>query len=213
MPSPPRRTPLTRADIVATALEIIDTDGVDALTMRRLGQRLSVDPMAVYYHLPNKAAVLEGVLDHLWAGVRMPPPAAGETWPDLLFGLFSSLRDQLRAHPGAVAILGSRPATTVAQLALMERTVQRLGEAGLPAGEAMPLLDCLSGFTIGKLLAETTLTRPGGQEQIAAALASVSPTTHPHLIGALMQGYDVAPDAQFDRGLRALITGWAHLPS
>lgn len=209
MPSPRRRPPLTRDDIVTAALAIIDGDGVEALTMRRLGQQLGVDPMAVYYHLPNKAAVLDVVLDHLWAGVRMPPPVAGEAWPDLMFALFTGLRDRLQGHPRAIAILGTRPATTVAQIALIESVLDRLSRAGLSAGEAMPLLDCLSGFTIGKLLAETTLTEHGGEAQIAAAVASVAPDTHPNVVGALMQGYAVAPDEQFERGLRALITGWS----
>src|SRR5208337_4377183 len=55
--------PLERERIVQTALELVDRDGLDALSMRRLGAELGVDPMAIYYHIPNKQALLEAIVE------------------------------------------------------------------------------------------------------------------------------------------------------
>src|SRR5664280_309526 len=61
--------PLARETIVVAAMKIIDTEGLDALSMRRLGAELGVNPMAAYYHVPNKAALYDLVLDAVMAGV------------------------------------------------------------------------------------------------------------------------------------------------
>lgn len=59
----PRETALTREVVLRTALEIIDRDGVEGLSMRRMGQALGRDPMSLYRHAANKAALLDGVAE------------------------------------------------------------------------------------------------------------------------------------------------------
>lgn len=202
------RVPLTREHIVEAALAIVDADGAESLTMRKLGQRLGVDPMAVYHHLPNKAAVLDGIIEHLWDGVRLGPATPGESWQAVLFEVFTAFRVRLLQHPRAVAIIGTRPSVTPAMFRLVEAILQRLEVAGLTGSEAMQLIDCLSGFTIGKVLAETSDVSGGHAEHVGAALASLTPQTHPALLRALAGGYGFAPEEGFERGLRALIDGW-----
>lgn len=198
------RHPLTRERIIAAALAIVDAEGSEHLTMRRLGQSLGVDPMTVYHHLPNKAAVLDGIVEQLWDGVELPPAVPGERWQEVMVGVFSAFRARLLQHPKAVPIIGTRPSVTPALFRLIEECLQRLETAGLSGGDAMQLIDCLSAFTIGKVLAEAG----DHPESIAAALASLTPHTHPTLLRALADGYDFAPEAEYDRGLRALIDGW-----
>ena len=202
------RVPLTREHIVEAALAIVDTDGAESLTMRKLGQRLGVDPMAVYHHLPNKAAVLDGIVDHLWDGVRLGSATPGETWQAVLVEVFTAFRIRLLQHPRAVAIIGTRPSVTPAMFRLVEAILQRLEAAGLSGSDAMQLIDCLSGFTIGKVLAETSDVTGGHAEHVSAALASLTPQTHPTLLRALAGGYGFAPEEEFHKGLRALIEGW-----
>src|SRR5260221_11987060 len=69
------RAPLTRSRIAEAALAIVDRDGLDALSMRRLGAELGVEGMAIYRHFPNKAAVLAGVVDALLSELVIPPPS------------------------------------------------------------------------------------------------------------------------------------------
>ena len=72
----------------------------------------------------------------------------------------------------------------------------------------MELIDCLSGFTIGKVLAETSgLDEP--PESVRAAVSAVSPETHPSLARAMADGYQFAPDEEFKRGIRAMVSGWS----
>lgn len=204
----PDRAPLTRDRIIEAALAVVGEEGADRLTMRRLGQRLGVDPMAIYHHLPNKNAVLDGIVEHLWHGVAISAPTQGERWQDVLEQVFIAFRERLQEHPRAVAIIGTRPSVTPAMLALVDRTLQRLIAAGLAGKEAMQLVDCLSGYTIGKVLAEVSGLADGAADRVGAALATVTPQTHPGLVAAMADGYDLAPEEEFRRGLRALIAGW-----
>ena len=75
-PSKDGRAPLTKDKIIEKALEVLDADGVDGLSMRRLGEALGVEAMALYHYFPNKDAILDGVLERIIA----------ETGPALLVG-------------------------------------------------------------------------------------------------------------------------------
>lgn len=202
------RPPLTRERIVGSALSIVDESGVERLTMRRLGERLGVDPMAVYHHVPNKAAVLDGIVEQLWCGVELPPPADGDSWQIVIGEVFRAFRRRLLAHPRAASVVGTRPAVTPAMLALVDGVLARLRGAGFAGQDAMVLIDCLAGYTIGKVLAETSAALGDETGPVAAALATVTPQTHPHLVREIADGYTLAPDEQFERGLTALIGGW-----
>lgn len=204
----PRR-PLTRELIVARALALIDSDGPDQLTMRRLGRALGVDPMAVYYHVPNKAALYDAIVERVWGAVTLPPPATGETWDELLVAVFTTFRQRLLEHPRAAVIVGTRPSVTPPLLRLVDAVLGRLSASGLEGKDAMQLIDCLSGYTVGKVIAEVGEPLGGVADSVAAAMAGVTPHTHPHLVAVMTSGYAMAPDEEFDRGLRALVAGWS----
>lgn len=199
---------LSRSQIVAAAIGLIDREGLDAFSMRRLGADLGVDPMAVYHHVPNKAALFDAIVDEVWARTSPEPPGPGEGWREIAASSFVALRRVLLAHPRLVAIMGSRPIVTPHMLALTERSLGWLADAGLAPASAMQLLDCLMAFTIGKVQGEVR-DPVGGvgvpPEQVWGALG---PDTHPRLAEALASGYDWQPEEQFIRGLQALLAGW-----
>ena len=93
-PERPTRPALSREYILHTALRIVDRDGPDKLTMRRLGAELGVDPMAVYHYLPNKAALFDGITEAIWASLDLDDvidvmhvtPAADPAKPVLVAG-------------------------------------------------------------------------------------------------------------------------------
>lgn len=201
------RPPLTRRRIIDAAFGIVDESGVERLTMRKLGERLGADPMAVYHHLPNKTAVLDGIVEHMWGGVELPASSDGESWQDVIGDIFRAFRRRLLAHPRAASVVGTRPAVSPRMLALVEEILARLNAAGLGGRDAMELIDCLAGYTIGKVLAETSAAL-GDEGTVAAALSTVTPATHPYLARTLSEGYVLAPDEEFERGLTALIDGW-----
>src|SRR5712692_3241040 len=78
----PVRRPLTRERILQTGLWMIDQQGLEAFTMRKLAQELGVDPMSIYRHFENKEALLDGVVDVLWSEVKLPESRVG--WEALL---------------------------------------------------------------------------------------------------------------------------------
>lgn len=200
----PHRTPVTRERIVAAALGLIDEEGLEALSMRQLGRRLGVDPMAIYHHVPDKSALLDLLLEDLLRGVRLPRHTVAEPWTEQLFATFDALRDRLLEHPRAVPLVGTRPITTPAMMDLVESVLSDVEGAGLPPGAAMNLIDCLTAYTVGKVLGETA-----GAAAAASPLSSLTPESHPALARALTTDYSYQPAQQFHRGLRALINGWA----
>lgn len=202
------RPPLTKDRILHAALEIIDTNGVDGLSMRALGAHLHVDPMAVYHYLPNKAALYDGLVEHLWLGVHISTARPGETWPEVLQQFFMALRRRLLEHPRAVVLLGTRPAVTPAMLRLTDDQLGRLAAVGLPRHDAMQLIDCLAGYTVGKVLGEIGEPLGGVNTTVQSAMAAVTPQTHPQLTQAIREGYQFSPEDEFVRGLTAMITGW-----
>lgn len=199
---------LSREQIVATAIMLLDNDGVDRFSMRRLGAQLGVDPMAIYYHLPSKSALFDAVVDAVWAQTAVERPSAGASWQQIVAQLIGALRQTLLAHPRLVPIIATRPLVTRSMLALVEQALGDLADAGLPPASAMQLLDCLVGYTVGKVQGEVRDPVGGSGEAPEAAYAALTPDTHPNLVAALQAGYDWAPDEEFNKGLQAMIAGW-----
>src|SRR5947209_4329176 len=94
---------LTREAVVDQALRVADADGLEAVTIRRLGQDLGVTPMALYWHVKNKEELLDAMGDRLFAGLRV---AADEdaAWDEQLRAVLQGLVDVLRVHPTCVEL-------------------------------------------------------------------------------------------------------------
>lgn len=149
---------ITREVVLAAALEIIDRDGVDALSMRRLARALDRDPMIVYRHAPNKAALLDGVAETVLAQLKVDP-----TDPDWIAQLRTVARDYRSlalAHPRVVPLLVTRPLAT--PLALrpqgtlrpLEDILTLLTTAGFSPPAALHIYRALFGFLHGHVLDE-----------------------------------------------------------
>jgi len=159
-PDAPRKdsTTITRVLVLTTALQIIDSDGVDGLTMRRLAGALNRDPMVLYRHTPNKAAVLAGVADIVLAQLHVD-----STDPDWIGQLRTVARDYRRltlAHPNAVPLLVTQPLATPlglrpqSTLRPLEDILALLARAGFAAPDALHVYRMLFGFLHGHVLNE-----------------------------------------------------------
>jgi len=98
------RKGLSQARICAAALALIDEEGLPALNMRRLGAAMGVDAMALYRHLPNKRAILEGVVDLVLNDLEDDPASDVR---ERTYRFFTSLRDVLAAHPNAIPLVAN----------------------------------------------------------------------------------------------------------
>ena len=142
-PTTGRRPALTREQILTTAVAIIDADGVEALTMRRLGQALDRDPMAIYRHAADKDALLDGVVEHVAAELVTPrePDSNGHSdgdgnWEAVLHRTAHTFRRVALAHPHVVPLLLTRPLSCplalrpLGTLQLLEELLELFGAAG-----------------------------------------------------------------------------------
>src|ERR1700761_1154812 len=114
-PAPPGRrrgrpAKLSRAAVVAAALALLDRDGVEALTMRRLGAELGVEAMSLYRHVPSRDALLDALADRL--APEMDAPDSGADWAEALRALAAELRAAGRRHPAAFELVGLRVLAT-----------------------------------------------------------------------------------------------------
>ena len=101
---------ITREVVLAAALDIVDRDGADALSMRRLAHALDRDPMILYRHAANKAAVLDGVAETVLAQLKVDP--ADPDWQAQLRAVARRYRALALAHPHVVPLLVTRPLAT-----------------------------------------------------------------------------------------------------
>jgi AcrR family transcriptional regulator len=149
---------ITRDVVLATALHLIDRDGADALSMRRLGQALGRDPMALYRYAPNKAALLDGVTEIVLTQLRVDP--ADPDWAGQLRAVARDFRRLALAHPHVVPLLVTRPLATPlglrppGTLRPLEDILALLTRAGFSGADALHVYRALFGFLYGHVLNE-----------------------------------------------------------
>ena len=204
----PRRPSTDRAAVLEAALALLDEDGLEALTMRRLGARLGVDPMTVYRYVPGRGALLDAIAETVWAEAATSSDTPSPSWREEIARVSRGLRAALLRRPAAAVLVATRPVATPAQLALAERTVAALVAGGLDPAEAMRLLDITVAYTTGKVLGELRDPTDAEGTDPRAARERLDAAGLPHLARALADGYYWAPEREFAEGLRALIAGW-----
>ena len=227
MTSPPAdRTPgdtaangtgkITREVVLAAALALIDADGADALSMRRLARALDRDPMILYRHAPNKAALLDGVTETVLAPLTVDP--ADSDWAAQLRTVARRYRALALAHPNVVPLLVTRPLAT--PLALrppgtlrpLEDILALLTRAGFSGADALHIYRALFGFLHGHILNELQelVEKPEETDDLLRLGLYRLPIGEFPLLRSLapvLAGYDGA--AELERGLDILLTGLA----
>ncbi|WP_214369270.1 TetR/AcrR family transcriptional regulator [Pseudonocardia sp. H11422] len=154
-----RRKALTRDDMLRAALRIVDAEGVEALSMRRLGKALDRDPMRLYRHAPSKDALLDGIVELVLSELRVSTMHDGN-WEATLRATAHAFRAIAVAHPNVVPLLVTRP--LAAPLALRPRGTLRLLEdllellvgAGFDPDGALHAYRLYFGFLQGHILNE-----------------------------------------------------------
>ena len=209
---PPR---VSRDQILAAALGIIDANGLEQLTMRRLGAELDVDPMTIYGHIPDKAALFDGLAELVLAEVTLPG-RTGE-WAHDFRAAAHAARATLLAHPHIIPLLGTRPPVTPPAFALWEALTSILLEAGLSEERAADGVDCLGRLLIGHALAEAGQPPGGdvggGEEEHRQAQADLPAARYPALSRVQQASIVHDPGRIFELALDGLILALqAHQP-
>jgi TetR/AcrR family transcriptional regulator, tetracycline repressor protein len=207
------RAGLSRAAIVDRALEVIDVDGPDAVTIRRLAQEFDVTPMALYWHVANKDELLAAMGDALLAEVT--PPAADGSWSTQLRSVVESLVAALGRHPAAAHLAMPRILVCDAGRQLSETTLALLQQAGFTVQQSADL--ARTALQTAMML---VVQHPGKESQVAVSeraaihaekrrgLEALPADQYPHLraaAGPLLDCED--DDAYFAFGIDLFIDG------
>ena len=238
MPQSKQRA-LSREIILSTALDLVDEEGLSALSLRSLGKRLGVSQAAFYRHFPDKAGLLEGIAEQVWrltfesfldrvdTGAfdpeSTPTPAASESTEDApasplltyMRAYAHCLASTLRSHPGAVMLLLTHPMSTPEQLSLLARVFVTLARRGFtPNADFFNDTATTEIYTTAFVAAEVVPPVGGSPEQpadLSAASAALDPEDAQALRPLIEDLLDGRYDfnAQFERGLEAILRGWA----
>ncbi|MFF7726367.1 TetR/AcrR family transcriptional regulator [Streptomyces sp. NPDC008001] len=218
---------LSREQIVTAALELLDAEGLDALSMRKLGTRLNAGATSLYTHVANKDEIVELVVDEVYGEIDVPGAGGGEAsaadWREAATRCALSLRATVLKHPWMGTVLGGMGVTQLGPnvMRLSEGLLAMFGAAGLPADEADLAVSTLSAYVIGMTVSEaawlTTLARSGRSEQEWVEslwpAAEEAAQEHPRLREqyAALRGKDPREerDAQFRYGLERVLDGLA----
>ncbi|MGW0232191.1 TetR/AcrR family transcriptional regulator [Actinopolymorpha singaporensis] len=179
---PPHLTPEL---IHATALAMVDADGIDGLSMRKLAAALDVNPMSLYHHVPNKAALLQGISRLAVADLRIASADDDTPWPEQLRQIGHSFRTLAHQHSKLIVYLLAHPGFIQREGPLWGALCHTLRRAGLPDAEVGRIGNVLLTFVSGFVLAEINGS-----------------------LGDLLDAADAAEiDRDFEAGLDILIAG------
>jgi len=208
-----RRKPLSRERILAAALEVVDEQGIEALSMRKLGQSLGYEAMSLYNHVANKDDLLNGILDLVLA--EMEPPAPDGGLPAIRASALSA-HEALKRHPWAATMLMSAARIRPARIQYMEALLASLRNTGLSAETTYHAYHVLDAHIIGfSLWASTHGKMPDNIEDVRAWFDEMIPVaTLPHLHEHGLQHLDDGPHhdvSAFEFALDLLLGGFERL--
>src|ERR687893_816556 len=199
-----KRRPLSRRRILEAAVKFVDREGLEALSMRKLGSELGVEAMSLYNHIPNKSALLDGMVEILLGELEIPPENRG--WEERIREGYRAFRRLAHEHPNVFPLLVNRPPETMDGVWLVEEFLQTLREAGFGKETALHAFRALSSYTFGYAMAEIRgfALEPDGSRLGAHRL---SPEEFPRLseLGPYLDAVD--HDAEFEFGLDLILTG------
>src|SRR5918997_66620 len=199
-----RRQPLNRRRVLEEAVRFVDREGLEALTMRKLGAELGVEAMSLYNHIPNKSALLDGMVEILLGELEIPP--RNQDWEERIREGYRAFRRLAHEHPNVFPLLVNRPPETMDGVWLVEEFLRTLGEAGFGKETALHAFRALSSYTFGHAMAEIRgfALEPDGSRLGAHGL---SPEEFPRLCALRLQVENMDHDAEFEFGLDLIISG------
>jgi AcrR family transcriptional regulator len=206
------RSGLTHEQVAAAALELVDRDGPEALSMRRLADHLGVGTMTLYGYFRSKDELLDAVLD-LAVGDLPPLPRRGSPRRQLR-ALALAFHRNLARHPGVVRVRIERPLLRPEQLRVTERALELLVEAGFSPAEAPRAFRVLFVYVFGYATFNPPDAGGAGADPGRAAIASLPQAEYPLLTSHVEElAATLSGEEQFLYGLDALLDGLeARLP-
>ncbi|NVB85538.1 MAG: TetR family transcriptional regulator [Kofleriaceae bacterium] len=194
----PRKQALTRDAVLDAAVELLDRDGMAGLSMRRLGAALGVEAMSLYNHVPSKDALLDGIHERILLSLEPPPNA--RTWQAFARNQAHALHRALLAHPNAIQLFATRPASTPAAMAHLGKYLDVLTRAGFKLVDAVSIVQLVSQLVVGHAMWTSSVE-----------LAVIDERPANKELERVLEKWD--PDRELELGIDALIHGFERLLS
>lgn len=204
-PDRPPRVPLNRERVLRAALVLADEQGLEAVSMRRLGQALGVEAMSLYKHVADKEAILDGLVDLVMDEVEVPDPAL--PWREAIRRSAISMHAAMRRHPWAGLVMESRVNPGPARLRYLNAVVGVLRGAGFEAPTIARAFMALDSHTYGFTMQELALPFDaiGGPDLAAMMAGAFEP--YPNLVIMAELAASGAQMLDFEFGLDLLLDG------
>ena len=206
-----RRAPLSRGRVLRAALALVDRGGMESLTMRRLGQELGVEAMALYRHVASKDDIVDGMVDLVFSEIDLPPIEAN--WKTAMRKRANSVREALSRHRWAIGLMESRSNPGPANLRHHDAVIGNLRVAGFEMAMAAHAYSLLDSYVYG--FAQTQMNLPfessQGVAEVAQGMLQPFPiNAYPNLAAfisehAMRPGYDYGDE--FEWGLDVILDG------
>jgi AcrR family transcriptional regulator len=206
-----RRTPLTRERVLQTAVRRADQGGIVSLSMRKLGQELGVEAMALYHHFANKDDLVDGMVDLVFGEIELPPST--RDWRTAMRQRAIGVRDALLRHRWAVGLMESRRRPGPANLRHHDAVIGSLRAGGFDIGMAAHAYSVLDSYIYGFALTKMNLpfeTSDDVADVAQSMLQPFPPDEYPHMLEILTDhvmkpGYNYGEE--FEYGLDLILDG------
>jgi TetR/AcrR family transcriptional regulator, tetracycline repressor protein len=205
-----RREPLTKDRIVEAALHVMDAEGLDAVTMRRIGRELGVEAMSLYNHVEDKDEILDAVTERVMTEYEYPEWTGD--WVQDGRAMSHEWRRLLSLHPSVCQLLAERhkPLEGLAAFGAMDAALGLLRSAGLSDRDAAQAFNALGSYILGYVTMEQGLMLGNDEEhakQHDAAMEALQGSGLDNVVACLPHFTDCDPDQQFEFGLDLIFRG------
>jgi TetR/AcrR family transcriptional regulator, tetracycline repressor protein len=201
---------LTPDLIARAALRLLDDVGLDGLTMRVLAKELGVQAPTLYWHVKNKQELLDAMADLMAAETNegIEAPAQGVTWQEWVTDVAWRMRRTMLRHRDGARVSAGANTTGPGVPRMIELTLRTLTDAGFPAADAARAFPTVLHYTVGFVIEEQARTGAGyaGDNPYANGL-DFDLAKHPLTASVAKELYAVDSDANFEYGLRMILTG------
>ncbi len=211
--TPSTRAPLSRERVVESALAVMDAEGLEAVTMRRIGRELGVEAMSLYHHVEDKDALLSAMSEAVISKIELPADPDGDPFEQLR-SLASGFRRVLLRHPGSIPLFSVHrgPFRTAAAIRPVDSTLRLLQATGLGDQDVVHAYCLFVGYTLGFVTNEVSgfLSRDAHDRKAAAyeeLFAAMPEEEFPAVARLLPSMLERDPDASFAFGLDVILRG------
>jgi AcrR family transcriptional regulator len=202
---PKDETRLTRERIIRAAIELIESGGLDALSMRGLATELGVAVMSLYNHVPGKAALLDGVAEQIMDGLELADDPAAD-WQERARALVRAFRKVAHDNPRSVTTVLTRKIDTTAGLRVVERALAIADAAGFDGATSVRIMRALLAYAIGAQMREA-----GAAKMLDRPHVRLDPAEFPLVASLAAELLTHDPETDFEFGLDLLISALENL--